>query len=81
MAYPKSAFHETIDCLKEGNSIRDAARKLGMSASRVTNWKKKAAGASSSQRAHPIRYSPETVRMTPLLAYGDHGLRLDEQRS
>lgn len=78
MAYPKSTLRKALIYLEQGHSIRDTARKFKVSVSCAAKWRKKAFGASRSQRPHPVEYPQETVRMALGLAYGGHGFRLDQ---
>lgn len=78
MSYPKSYVKEVLDYLDAGHSSREAESRFGVSHESAARWRRQRDGNLRYNRPHPIKYPLETVRMALGLAYGDHGLRLDE---
>lgn len=78
MAYPKETIDEVLAYLDEGHSVRDAERRFGVSHESAARWRRERDGNLRVIRPHPVKYPFETVRLALGLAYGGHGLRLDE---
>ena len=78
MAYPKEKIDEVLAYLDEGHSARDAERRFGVSRESAARWRRGRDGNLEVGRPRPVKYPFETVRLALGLAYGGHGLRLDE---
>lgn len=78
MAYPKEKIDEVLAYLDEGHSVRDAERRFGVSRESAARWRRGRDGNLKVGRPRPVKYPFETVRLALGLAYGGHGLRLDE---
>ncbi len=78
MAYPKEKIDEVLAYLDEGHSARDAERRFGVSRESAARWRRGRDGNLKVGRPRPVKYPFETVRLALGLAYGGHGLRLDE---
>lgn len=78
MSYPKSFVKQVLDYLDAGHSARDAEVCFGVSHESAARWRRQRDGNLRHNRPHPVEYPLETVRMALGLAYGGHGLRLDE---
>lgn len=78
MAYSQEIVRIVLSFLDEGHSIRDAERKFGISKSSISLWKRRRDGAERRPADHPVKYPMETVRKALALAYGGHGMKLDE---
>lgn len=78
MAYSQEIIDRVLDYLDEGHSTRDAERFFGISKATAALWRKKRDGLMRMQAAHPVKYSMDVVRKALALAYGGHGLKLDE---
>ena len=78
MAYPKETVDEVLAYLDDGHSVRDAERRFGVSHESAARWRRERDGNLKASRPHPVKYPFETVRLALGLAYGGHGLRLDE---
>ena len=78
MAYPKEKIDKVLAYLDEGHSARDAERRFGVSRESAARWRRERDGRLRVARSRPVKYPFETVRLALGLAYGDHGLGLDE---
>lgn len=78
MAYPQQTIEDVLRYLDDGHSIRDAERVFGVSKSSISLWKRKRDDISRRPSPHPVKYPFEVVRLALGLAYGGHGLHLDE---
>lgn len=78
MAYPKDFVQEVLDFLDAGHSAREAEERFGVSHESAARWRRERDGNLRINRPHPIKYSQETVKLALGLAYGDHGLTLDQ---
>lgn len=78
MAYSQQTVQDVLRYLDEGHSVREAEREFGVSKSSISLWRRKRDGASGRPTPHPAKYPLEVVRLALGLAYGGHGLRLDE---
>lgn len=78
MSYPKSFVKKVLDYLDAGHSVREAQSRFGVSHESAARWRRQRDGNLRHNRPHPIKYPLEIVRMALGLAYGGHGLKLDE---
>lgn len=78
MSYPKSFVEQVLDYLDAGHSAREAKARFGVSHESAARWRRQRDGNLRHNGPRPVKYPLETVRMALGLAYGGHGLRLDE---
>ena len=78
MAYSKEFIQEVLNYLDSGHSAREAEDCFNISHESAARWRRLRDGNLRINRPHPIKYPQETVRMALGLAYGDHGLTLDQ---
>ena len=75
MAYSQEIVSKVLACIDEGHSAREAARRFGVSRSSASAWLRERDGV---LRGHRVRYPMEVVRKALGLAYGGHGLSVEE---
>lgn len=78
MTYPQELVDEVLEYLDSGHSVRDAEQRFGVSHESAARWRRRRDGNLRINRPHPVKYPLEVVRAALGLAYGDHGLKLDE---
>lgn len=78
MAYPQELVDEVLEYLDSGRSARDAECRFGVSYESAARWRRQRDGNLRVNRPHPVKYPLEVVRTALGLAYGGHGLKLDE---
>lgn len=78
MAYSKEFIKNVLSYLDSGHSTREAEEYFNISHESAARWRRKRDGNLRVNRPHPIKYPQETVRLALGLAYGKHGLTLDQ---
>lgn len=78
MAYSQKVVSEVLAYIDDGHTCRQAACRFGVSKTSVSLWKRKRDGLSRKISPHPVRYPDDVVRKALALAYGGHGMKLDE---
>ena len=78
MAYSKEFVQDVLNYLDLGHSTREAEEHFNISHESAARWRRKRDGNLRINRPHPIKYPLETVRLALGLAYGKHGLTLDQ---
>lgn len=78
MRYSQETIDAALAYLDEGHTLCETAERFGVSFSAVGAWRRRRDGPLYRRRARSVQCDDEKVRLALGLAYGDHGLRLDE---
>ena len=78
MAYSQKVVSEVLAYIDDGHTCGQAAFRFGVSKTSASLWGRKRGGLSRKTSSHPVRYPDDVVGKALALAYGGHGMRLDE---